>query len=199
MRIEHQQKAVVADLATAFVLAMLINFAVGCVLWLATRGQRRDLRPRDGYLLVTLAWIFMCAAGTIPLAIALPQMSLTDAVFETTSGLTTTGATVIVGIDELPMSILYYRQQLQWLGGMGIIVLAVAVLPMLGIGGMQLYRAETPGPVYASVPSSSHATPPKVLKAESASVMVAPPSRRTFFSLPSATNATHSPSGENVG
>jgi trk system potassium uptake protein TrkH len=74
-------------------------------------------------------------------------MSFTDAVFESVSGLTTTGATVIVGIDDLPASILYYRQQLQWLGGMGIIVLAVAVLPMLGIGGMQLYRAETPGPV----------------------------------------------------
>ena len=75
------------------------------------------------------------------------NMSITDAVFESISGLTTTGATVIVGIDQLPLSLLYYRQQLQWLGGMGIIVLAVAVLPMLGIGGMQLYRAETPGPM----------------------------------------------------
>jgi trk system potassium uptake protein TrkH len=76
-----------------------------------------------------------------------PNMSLTDAIFESMSGLTTTGATVLTGLDFLPKSILYYRQQLQWLGGMGIIVLAVAVLPMLGIGGMQLYRAETPGPI----------------------------------------------------
>ena len=77
-------------------------------------------------------------------------MSFTDAVFESVSGLTTTGATVLSGLDKLPKAILYYRQQMQWLGGMGIIVLAVAVLPMLGVGGMQLLRAETPGPVAGS-------------------------------------------------
>ncbi|HSA90751.1 MAG TPA: potassium transporter TrkG, partial [Burkholderiales bacterium] len=131
--------------AIAFALAMLINFAVGYGLWLATRGRRRDLRPRDGYLLVTLAWVFMCAAGTIPLAIALPQMSLTDAVFETTSGLTTTGATVMSGLDFLPPAINLWRHALQWYGGMGVVVLAIAVLPLLGVGGMQLYRAEMQG------------------------------------------------------
>jgi trk system potassium uptake protein TrkH len=131
--------------ALAFALAALIVFAVGCVLWLATRGQRRDLRPRDGYLLVTLAWVVMCAAGTIPLLLALPQMSLTDAVFETTSGLTTTGATVMTGLDFLPPAINLWRHALQWYGGMGVVVLAIAVLPLLGVGGMQLYRAEMQG------------------------------------------------------
>jgi trk system potassium uptake protein TrkH len=131
--------------ALAFALAMLIDFAVGCVLWLATRGGRRDLRPRDGYLLVTLAWIFMCAAGTIPLSLALPNLSLTDAVFETVSGLTTTGATVMSGLDSLPPAINLWRHALQWYGGMGVVVLAIAVLPLLGVGGMQLYRAEMQG------------------------------------------------------
>ena len=131
--------------ALAFALAALIDFALGYLLWLATRRQRRDLRPRDGYLLVTLAWIVMCAAGTIPFLIALPHMSLTDAVFETTSGLTTTGATVMSGLDSLPASINLWRHALQWYGGMGVVVLAIAVLPLLGVGGMQLYRAEMQG------------------------------------------------------
>ena len=131
--------------ATAFVLAMLINFTVGYVLWLGTRGQQRDLRPRDGYLLVTLAWVFMCAAGTVPLLIALPHMPLTDAVFETTSGLTTTGATVMTSLETLPPAINLWRHALQWYGGMGVVVLAIAVLPLLGVGGMQLYRAEMQG------------------------------------------------------
>jgi trk system potassium uptake protein TrkH len=131
--------------ALAFALAALIDFALGCLLWLATRGQRRDLRPRDGYLLVTLAWVAMCAAGTIPFLFALPEMSLTDAVFETTSGLTTTGATVMTGLEALPPAINLWRHALQWYGGMGVVVLAVAVLPLLGVGGMQLYRAEMQG------------------------------------------------------
>jgi trk system potassium uptake protein TrkH len=131
--------------ATAFALAALIDFALGYLLWVATRGKRRDLRPRDGYLLVTLAWIVMCAAGTIPFLLALPQLSLTDAVFETTSGLTTTGATVMTSLDQLPPAINLWRHALQWYGGMGVVVLAVAVLPLLGVGGMQLYRAEMQG------------------------------------------------------
>jgi trk system potassium uptake protein TrkH len=131
--------------ATAFVLALLIDFAAGYVLWISTRGQRRDLRPRDGYLLVTLAWIAMCAAGAIPLLIALPQMSFTDAVFETMSGLTTTGSTVMVGLEHLPPAINLWRHALQWYGGMGVVVLAIAILPLLGVGGMQLYKAEVQG------------------------------------------------------
>jgi trk system potassium uptake protein TrkH len=131
--------------AIAFVLAMLIDVAVGYVLWLATRRHRRDLRPRDGYLLVTLGWLLMAAAASIPFVIALPGLSFTDAFFETMSGLTTTGSTVIVGLDSLQPAINLWRHALQWYGGMGVVVLAIAILPLLGVGGMQLYRAEVQG------------------------------------------------------
>ncbi len=131
-----------------FVIALLITFTLGLLLWLPVRNKKEELRLRDGFLVVVLFWTVLGLSGAIPFVLAEhPHMSFTDAVFESLSGLTTTGATVIVGIDNLPISILYYRQQMQWLGGMGIIVLAVAILPMLGIGGMQLYRAETPGPM----------------------------------------------------
>lgn len=140
---------VVADSALLpFLSAFCVLFVIGALLWLPVRAVRRDLKTRDGFFVVSMFWIVLGLAGALPFALAPePQMSITDAIFESVSGLTTTGATVIVGIDELPLSIRYYRQQLQWLGGMGIIVLAVAILPMLGIGGMQLYRAEVPGPV----------------------------------------------------
>lgn len=130
--------------ATAF--ALLLSFGLIC--WYPVRNRRSELRLRDGFMIVALFWVVLGLAGAVPLALsAQPEMTLVDAIFESISGLTTTGATVLVGIDELPTSILWYRQQLQWFGGMGIIVLAVAILPMLGIGGMQLYRAETPGPM----------------------------------------------------
>ena len=132
----------------AFIDALLLILSSGFLLWLPVRNHRRELRLRDGFLVVALFWTVLGLTGAVPLMLALhPHMSFTDAVFESFSGLTTTGATVITGIDRLPHSILFYRQELQWLGGMGIIVLAVAVLPMLGIGGMQLFRAEAPGPV----------------------------------------------------
>jgi trk system potassium uptake protein TrkH len=131
-----------------FLAAFGLILAMGLALWLPTQRNRVELRIRDGFVVVVLFWTVLGLIGSLPFVLAeSPGMSWTDAVFESISGLTTTGATVIVGIDELPGSILYYRQQLQWLGGMGIIVLAVAVLPMLGVGGMQLYRAETPGPM----------------------------------------------------
>jgi trk system potassium uptake protein TrkH len=134
--------------ATPFLLAFALILGMGTLIWLPVHGSRQDLRLRDGFLVVVLFWTVLGLCGSLPFILAEnPRLSITDAVFESLSGLTTTGATVIVGIDELPRSILYYRQQLQWLGGMGIIVLAVAVLPMLGVGGMQLYRAETPGPM----------------------------------------------------
>ena len=121
---------------------------VGVLCWYPVRNQRRELRVRDGFVVVSLFWTVLAVVGALPFMLAeQPHMSFTDAMFESMSGLTTTGATVITGIDDLPRSIQFYRQELQWLGGMGIIVLAVAVLPMLGIGGMQLYRAETPGPM----------------------------------------------------
>ncbi|MGD8910674.1 MAG: potassium transporter TrkG, partial [Chromatiales bacterium] len=131
-----------------FADAFILTFFLGLVIWLPVRNKSQELRVRDGFLVVVLFWSVLGLTGSLPFLLAEnSNMGIADAVFESVSGLTTTGATVIVGIDELPTSILYYRQQLQWLGGMGIIVLAVAVLPMLGIGGMQLYRAEIPGPM----------------------------------------------------
>ena len=132
----------------AFAFAIVLSLSAGLSLWLPVRRLEGDLKLRDGFLVVVLFWLVLGLSGAVPFLIAEnPVMSVADAVFESMSGLTTTGATVIVGIDHLPPSILFYRQLLQWLGGMGIIVLAVAILPMLGVGGMQLYRAETPGPM----------------------------------------------------
>jgi trk system potassium uptake protein TrkH len=130
-----------------FVYAALGCLASGAVLVALTRRHKRELRARDGFLLVTLGWIFMSAIATVPLLIALPDLSFTDAFFETMSGLSTTGATVLTGLDTMAPSLNLWRHALNWYGGMGIIVLVVAILPMLGVGGMQLYKAETPGPV----------------------------------------------------
>jgi trk system potassium uptake protein TrkH len=131
-----------------FVGAFVVVGVVGVALYFPVRKVQRDLRLRDGFLIVALFWIGLGLAGATPLLISdVPALSFTDAVFEAVSGFSTTGATVIVGLDSLPRSILYYRQQIQWLGGMSIIVLAVALMPMLGIGGMSLFKAETPGPV----------------------------------------------------
>ena len=130
-----------------FVAAALACFGFGAVLWSATRRSKRELRSRDGFLLVSLGWTLMSAIATVPLLMALPGLSFTDAFFETMSGLSTTGATVLIGLDSLPPSINLWRHALCWYGGMGIIVLVVAILPLLGVGGMQLYKAETPGPV----------------------------------------------------
>jgi trk system potassium uptake protein len=130
-----------------FVAAAGINLVVGFGIAVATRKHRRELKARDGFLLVTLSWILMSASGAIPLLIALPDLSFTDAYFEAMSGLTTTGSTVLSGLGELAPSINLWRHLMHWIGGLGIIVLAVAILPLLGVGGMQLYKAETPGPV----------------------------------------------------
>lgn len=131
-----------------FTDGFILTLGLGLGFWAPVRNRHQELRVRDGFLVVVMFWVVLGLSGALPFLFAETfVISVTDAVFEAVSGLTTTGATVIVGIDELPRSLLYYRQQLQWLGGMGIIVLAVAVLPMLGIGGMQLYRAETPGPM----------------------------------------------------
>lgn len=131
-----------------FVIGFLAIFLTGLLLWLSAKNAKDELRTRDGFVVAAVFWLSLGLSGSIPFYVSsMPSLSLTDAIFESISGLTTTGATVITGLDELPKSILFYRQQLQWLGGMGIIVLAVAILPMLGIGGMQLYKTETPGPV----------------------------------------------------
>jgi len=132
----------------AFVAGFLVVLVVGVVLWWGARHATESLRLRDGFFVTALFWIGLGVAGAVPLLLVeAVHLGVADAIFESFSGLTTTGATVLSGLDSLPHSILYYRQQLQWLGGMGIIVLAVAVLPLLGVGGMSLYKAETPGPV----------------------------------------------------
>ena len=127
--------------------SMLITAGAGVVLRVATKGRRRELQTRDGFLLVALVWTVLPAFATLPLMLYLNGLSFTDAYFETVSGLTTTGATVLSGLDRLPHSINIWRTFLVWIGGMGIIVLAVAILPLLGVGGSQIYKAETPGPM----------------------------------------------------
>jgi trk system potassium uptake protein TrkH len=132
----------------AFLAGFAITFLAGLAAWLPARQRVGELRLRDGFLVAALFWLTLSSFGAVPLFLATePALSLTDALFESVSGLTTTGATALTGLDGLPRSILFYRAVLQWLGGMGIVVLAVAVLPMLGVGGMQLFRAETPGPM----------------------------------------------------
>ncbi|WP_100657531.1 TrkH family potassium uptake protein [Alteromonas flava] len=131
-----------------FILAFFLCIITGTLFWYPNRFNRSDLRAKEGFLIVVLFWTVLASFGALPFVLLeQPEMSFTDAFFESFSGLTTTGATVIEGIEYLPKAVQFYRQQLQWLGGMGIIVLAVAILPILGVGGMQLYRAETPGPV----------------------------------------------------
>lgn len=127
--------------------AVLITFVAGLALWAGTRGRRQELKPRDGFLLVALTWTVVPAFATLPLMIFLPDLSFTDAYFETVSGLTTSGATTFSGLDKLPPSINLWRTMLVWIGGMGVVVLAVAILPLLGAGGSQIMRAETPGPM----------------------------------------------------
>ncbi len=127
--------------------AILITFAAGVLTWLFTHKAQRELQTRDGFLLVVLAWTSLPAFATLPLLLYMPELSFTDAYFETVSGITTTGATILSGLDTLPMSINLWRGLLVWFGGMGLIVLAVAILPLLGVGGMQIYKAETPGPM----------------------------------------------------
>ncbi len=134
--------------APAFVSGFLVTLLTGLAIWAPVRHESRELRSRDGFLVVAGFWTLLSLFGAAPLLFAeRPSMSVTNAVFEAVSGITTTGATVLTGLDALPPAILYYRAQLHWLGGMGVVVLAVAVLPMLGVGGFQLYRAESPGAV----------------------------------------------------
>jgi len=127
--------------------AIAITFGAGLLLFLIGRRNKRELQPRDGFLLVSLVWTVMPAFGALPLMFHIPSLSFTDAYFEAVSGLTTTGATVLTGLDNLPTSINVWRCFMVLIGGMGILVLAVAILPLLGVGGSQLFKAETPGPM----------------------------------------------------
>ena len=132
----------------AFIQSFVMSAIAGAILWWACHHHKEELRSREGFLIVVAFWVVMGSLGAIPfLLFEAPDLTISSAFFESFSGLTTTGATTIVGLDQLPKAILFYRQLLQWLGGMGIIVLAVAIIPLLGIGGMSLYRAEISGPV----------------------------------------------------
>jgi len=131
-----------------FLVSAIILFIIGMVIYLPVRHVHQELRLRDGFLIVAACWLALALVGALPFVLLTqPDITYVDAVFESMSGLTTTGATILTNVDELPRGVLYYRQQLQWLGGLGIVVLAVAIMPMLRVGGMQLYRAETPGPM----------------------------------------------------
>jgi trk system potassium uptake protein TrkH len=132
----------------SFFYALILIFVSGLLLWLPAMQAKTDLKLRDGFIIVVLFWFVLSTFASLPMVLSESlSISITDAIFESISGLTTTGATILNNIDDLPKSILFYRQYLQWLGGLGIIVLAVAVLPMLGVGGMQLYKAEVAGPI----------------------------------------------------
>jgi trk system potassium uptake protein TrkH len=130
-----------------FALAMVMTFAAGLLMWLLTRRYKGELSVRHGYLLVIGMWTAMPAVATLPLLMVIDDLTFSHAYFETMSGITSTGATILSGLDNLPPAINIWRHELHWIGGMGIIVLAVAVLPILGVGGRQLFKAETPGPM----------------------------------------------------
>jgi trk system potassium uptake protein TrkH len=132
---------------TAFMVGIAVTFCAGLLMALVTRRQRRELQPRDGFLLVALTWLVLPAFAALPLWWAIPGLSVTDAYFEAMSGFTATGATVLTGLDTLPMSVNVWRCFLMWVGGLGIIVLAVAILPLLGVGGAQLFKTEMAGPM----------------------------------------------------
>jgi trk system potassium uptake protein len=130
-----------------FIQALLITLGIGLLLSLVTRRFRRELQPRDGFLLVGTTWLMLPAFGALPLLLAVPGMSVTDAYFEAASGFTATGATVMTGLDALPLAVNVWRCFMMLVGGLGIIVLAVAILPLLGVGGSQLFKAESAGPM----------------------------------------------------
>ena len=129
----------------AFAGTALATLAGSTAVWAATRKHDRELRPRDGFTLVFLLWLGFAAISALPFYLYFPNIGYTDAFFEAVSGLTTTGATVMSSLDTLAPSLNFWRHMMNWLGGMGIIVLAVAILPMLGVGGTQLFKAEIPG------------------------------------------------------
>lgn len=134
------------NVALEIFVAALITMGTGGILMLTTRGHRREIKRKDGYLIVSFGWIFMALSGTLPYVLTGSIPSFTNAFFETMSGYTTTGATILRDIESVPKGVLFWRSLTHWIGGMGIIVLAVAILPILGIGGMQLFAAEAPGP-----------------------------------------------------
>ena len=128
------------------VLAATVALGIGGMIMLLTKNHRKEIQKREGYIIVTFGWIFMALIGTLPYIFTGAIPSFTNAFFETMSGYTTTGASILTDIEVVPRGVLFWRSITQWIGGMGIIVLAIAILPLLGIGGMQLFAAEAPGP-----------------------------------------------------
>ena len=133
------------SLVTVFGLGMSILVGLGFLSWFFTKNNKQELSLSDGFVITVLFWVVLSVSGSIPFILF--GFSVIDSFFESMSGITTTGATVVTGLDDLPRSLLIYRQLLQWLGGMGLIVLAIAVMPLLGIGGGQLFKTQTPGPM----------------------------------------------------
>jgi trk system potassium uptake protein TrkH len=132
--------------AKGIFIAGLITVLIGLLFRFTTRGFQKVVKKREGYLVVTLGWILMSLSGTLPYLFTESITTFTNAFFETISGYTTTGASILNDIESMPKGILFWRSTTHWIGGMGIIVLTIAVLPLLGIGGMQLFAAEAPGP-----------------------------------------------------
>ncbi|WP_242443102.1 potassium transporter TrkG [Pseudomonas sp. LFM046] len=133
---------------TSFFATFAISFSIGMAGWILTKGGEKALKTKDGFVVAVLFWVIFSVISTMPLYFdSRLNLSLADAAFEGVSGITTTGASVLNDIDNLPKSVLYYRAQLNFLGGLGIIVLAVAIMPFLGIGGAKLYQSEMPGPL----------------------------------------------------
>ena len=136
------QDGVTLEISTA----ALITLFIGTLFMFTTRGHSKEVKKREGYIIVTFGWIFMALSGALPYVISESIPRFTNAFFETMSGYTTTGASILNDIEAIPKGILFWRSLTHWIGGMGIIVLAIAILPLLGIGGMQLFSAESPGP-----------------------------------------------------
>jgi len=130
----------------AFIISVLITFAAGLISYLSSKGVKKDLGKREGYIIVSLVWIVFSFFGSLPYLISGAIPNITDAFFETMSGFTTTGSSILNNIEDLPHGILFWRSLTQWIGGMGIIVLFLAILPTLGVGGRELFIAEVPGP-----------------------------------------------------
>ncbi len=146
-----------ADGATLGIsVAAVTTLIVGTVAMYLTRGHKKEVKRKEGYIIVTFGWIIMSASGVLPYILSGSIPQLTNAFFETMSGYTTTGASILDDIEAMPEGILFWRSLTHWIGGMGIIVLAIAILPLLGIGGMQLFAAEAPGPAPATPPVRPH-------------------------------------------
>jgi len=136
-----------SDDVFAILISSILTSSIGLLTWFFTKNsERKDVGKREGYLIVTFGWILMSAFGAIPFVVHGSILSYTDAFFETVSGFTTTGASILPRVEVLPYGLMFWRSMTHWIGGMGIIVLSIAILPLLGIGGMQLYQAEVAGP-----------------------------------------------------